>query len=334
MSRPRKAVADYFPHYVNHGKTMFTIENEYGNDGYTFWFKLLEQLAGAEHHYLDCNDIGTWKYMLAKSKIKNETAISILETCSSMGAINQDLWKYKIIRSDNLIENLGSLYNRREVTLLSNNEVLALCKEKSPSPIVTVYSNPQREIKDRNEDKNKEAKIKKNEQKREERISKGNPRSPEDPADISDATAVSNIKRQLLLEEESMTAADDLDQTYQGTQRVEIRTYTSPIKETEKGTEKILNNVKDDVYPNVENKGIQTRHENITDNYGWDDMIGNDSQSESIMIEPSRLENDSVLSQNGQTSTNNESVRSLKKPYQDPPKQGHKSDLIADECDW
>ena len=334
MSRPRKAVADYFPHYVNHGKTMFTIENEYGNDGYTFWFKLLEQLAGAEHHYLDCNDNATWRFMLAKSNIKNETAISILETCSSMGAINQDLWKYKIIRSDNLIENLGSLYNRREVTLLSNSEVLALCKEKSHSPIVSGYSNPQREIKDRNEDKSIKEKTKKNEQKREERIYKGNPRSPEEPADISDVTEVSTTKRQWLLEEESMTAADDLDQTYQGTQRVEIRNDTSPIKETEKRTEEILKEVKDDVYPNVENKGIQTRQEHIIDNYGWDDMIGNDGQSESIMIEPGRLENDSVLSQNGQTSTNNESVRSLKKPYQAPPTQGHKSDLVANDSEW
>ena len=48
MSRPRKAVVDYFPHYVNHGKTLFILEQKYGNDGYAFWFKLLEMLGGSD----------------------------------------------------------------------------------------------------------------------------------------------------------------------------------------------------------------------------------------------------------------------------------------------
>ena len=51
--RPKKAIVDYFPHFVSHGKTMFTIEMKYGNDGYAFWFKLLEILGSTENHYID-----------------------------------------------------------------------------------------------------------------------------------------------------------------------------------------------------------------------------------------------------------------------------------------
>ena len=45
MARPLKQTVDYFPHYVNHGKTLLIIENEYGNTGYAFWFKVIELLC-------------------------------------------------------------------------------------------------------------------------------------------------------------------------------------------------------------------------------------------------------------------------------------------------
>ncbi len=184
MSRPKKAVADYFPHYVNHGKTMYTIENKYGNNGYAFWFKLLEQLGGAEHHYLDCNDTGTWEFILAKSKINSETAISILDTCSSLGAINQDLWKYKIIRSDNLIANLSSLYSRREIMVMGNEEVLGLCNQKSHSSSVSSNKNPQSEVNNSQVNLSIKMETESNEQKQGEGISKGNPRISKNPAVI------------------------------------------------------------------------------------------------------------------------------------------------------
>jgi hypothetical protein len=148
MSRPKKAVVDYFPHYVNHGKTMFTIESKYGNDGYSFWFKILELLGGAEHHFLDCNDTETWEFLLAKTKVSENTAESILDTCSKLGAIDQQLWNNKIIRSDNFIENLDSVYKRREVSVYSNEDVLSSCKQKSQSMGVSSNKKPQSKVKD------------------------------------------------------------------------------------------------------------------------------------------------------------------------------------------
>jgi len=48
MARPNKQGVDYFPHFVNHGKTMFILEEKFGNNGYAFWFKLLELLGKEE----------------------------------------------------------------------------------------------------------------------------------------------------------------------------------------------------------------------------------------------------------------------------------------------
>ncbi len=65
MARPKKQVVDYFPHVCSQGKTMFILEQKYGNNGYAFWFKLLELLGDAPGHFLDINDGGTWEFIQA-----------------------------------------------------------------------------------------------------------------------------------------------------------------------------------------------------------------------------------------------------------------------------
>ena len=184
MSRPRKAIVDYFPHYVNHGKTMFTIENKYGNDGYACWFKVLELLGASEHHFIDCNDIETWEFLLAKTRVNENTAISILDTCAKLGAIDQELWNNKIVRSHNFIENLSSVYNRREVSLYSKEDVLSFCRQKSNSLGVTSNKYPQSKVKDNLVDESEGE-----ETRAEERIVKENPKpnpEPDEKAEIQD----------------------------------------------------------------------------------------------------------------------------------------------------
>ena len=307
---------------------MFTIETKFGNDGYAFWFKLLEQLAGAEHHYLDCNDIGTWEYLLAKSKFESKTANDILDICSNLGAINQNLWNHRIIRSDTLLANLGSLYNRRGVAPLGNDEVLLLCKQKSDSTTVSVSKNPQRETKEKNEDIIMKTKVNRSEQKREERIPKGNPKSSEKPADISDVSEVSNFKTELLLEEEYISVAADLDQVFEDTMRGELRTVTSPIKEAEAKNCVTPNGVIDEGFIEFGNEEVKPKHESITDTYGWNEMLGNESQSESMVIEPTRLED------NEQLNVKNEAEKNLLENIQTPPRQSQKSALIEDGSEW
>ena len=51
MTRPMKKGVDYFPHACVHGQTMFILEQRWGNDGYAFWFKLLEMLGTTEGHF-------------------------------------------------------------------------------------------------------------------------------------------------------------------------------------------------------------------------------------------------------------------------------------------
>lgn len=63
MGRSNRQTADYFPHYVGEkSRTKFILEKNWGNDGYAFWFKLLELLCAADGQYYDC-----WDKMSAKA---------------------------------------------------------------------------------------------------------------------------------------------------------------------------------------------------------------------------------------------------------------------------
>lgn len=148
MARPKKAVVDYFPHYVTHGKTMFAIEGKFGNDGYAFWFKLLEMLGSTENHFIDCNDFSTWEFLLAKTRLNGETADNILAMLANCGSIDAELWQNRIIWSEHFVENLSTVYLRRRVSVYTKEDVWGLCIQKSHSTAQCVVKNPQSKVKE------------------------------------------------------------------------------------------------------------------------------------------------------------------------------------------
>jgi len=111
--RKDKNTVDYFPHYVNHGKTLFIIESKFGNDGYAAWFKILETLGNSEHHYIDCRNDTDWEFLNAKIKLMHTSLQDVLDLCAKLGAINQKLWKNRVIFSENFVKNIEDAYNRR-----------------------------------------------------------------------------------------------------------------------------------------------------------------------------------------------------------------------------
>lgn len=113
MTRPRKDVVDYFPHYCVHKSTMFILEQRYGNDGYAFWFKLLEQLGSTEGHFIDCNDQMQWEFLQAKTRIAGDICAEIIGTLCRLKAIDAELWEKRIIWSDNFIKQVAEVYRNR-----------------------------------------------------------------------------------------------------------------------------------------------------------------------------------------------------------------------------
>ena len=87
MGRSNRQTADYFPHYVGEkSRTKFILEKNWGNDGYAFWFKLLELLCAADGQYYDCWDKMGWEYLLAVTGVTAETAEAISKKAGAITA--------------------------------------------------------------------------------------------------------------------------------------------------------------------------------------------------------------------------------------------------------
>lgn len=117
MSRPKKQTVDYFPHYCNHKSTMFIVEQKYGNNGYAFWFKLLEMLGDTEGHIIDCRNSAKWEFLQAKTRTPENTCIKLLDLLAKLEAIDSNLWKEKVIWSDNFITGIAEVYRNRRVEI-------------------------------------------------------------------------------------------------------------------------------------------------------------------------------------------------------------------------
>jgi hypothetical protein len=105
---------EYFPHFVQPGKTLFILKSRFRNDGYAFWFQLLELLCNTENHYYDCRDENSWQYLLAQTGVNEITGTEILNLLSSIGKIDPELWKLRVIWCENLVKNLDDVYKKRK----------------------------------------------------------------------------------------------------------------------------------------------------------------------------------------------------------------------------
>lgn len=119
MGRPRKQTVDYFPHFVStDSKTKFILEQTWGNDGYAFWFKLLELLGRSDGHCYDCSDVASTKYLSALTRTSDSTTEEILNTLADLGNIDRELWKeHRLIWCQSFVDNLQDVYSKRTAVI-------------------------------------------------------------------------------------------------------------------------------------------------------------------------------------------------------------------------
>ena len=163
MARPQKKTVEYFPHYAKSGRTIYILEAKYGNDGYAFWFKLLELLCDTEGQVYDCGNAVNWEFLTAKTRVTSEKAEEILDTLASLCAIDGDLWKeHRTIWVENLINHLSSVYSKRNVELPKkptfitddgNAAQMELSERKPEIPAVPEAETPQSKVKESKENK-------------------------------------------------------------------------------------------------------------------------------------------------------------------------------------
>jgi hypothetical protein len=114
MGRKQSNTVDYFPHFAEPGKTVFILKSRFGNDGYAFWFQLLEVLCKEENHFYDCRGEAEWQYLLARTGVSEETGRELLNILATLGKIDRTLWQKKVIWCSKLVVNLADVYKKRE----------------------------------------------------------------------------------------------------------------------------------------------------------------------------------------------------------------------------
>jgi hypothetical protein len=155
MGRHQSNTVEYFPHIAKHGKTLFILKSRFGNDGYAFWFQLLEILCLAENHYYDCRDEEAWQYLLSVTGVDEISGTQILSLLAKLGKIDAELWDTKMIWCQKLVSNLEDVYKKRGRPVpqrprqLDNNHETATDKTIAATEIhKSVTETPQSKVKE------------------------------------------------------------------------------------------------------------------------------------------------------------------------------------------
>ena len=156
MARAKKDKVDYFPHIVTGGKTIFILEQKFGNDGYAFWFKLLELLGDTKGHYFCTSNYSEWQFLIAKSRVTEQIATEILDTLAELEAIDKELWEEKIIWVQKFVDNISDVYVKRKQDVPKKP---LSCSSNDTTTGVSVPEMRQRKVKESkvNESKEKES---------------------------------------------------------------------------------------------------------------------------------------------------------------------------------
>jgi len=112
--RPEKYTVDYFQHDCIPKGTIKALEDKWKNNGYAFWYKLLETLGSSENHILNLNEKGKLLLLSLKTFMTNDQCFEILNLLSELEAIDPELWENKIVWCPNFVKRVTHLYTKRK----------------------------------------------------------------------------------------------------------------------------------------------------------------------------------------------------------------------------
>lgn len=137
MAREQRKDVDYFPHPCGHGRKMSIIQGKYGNDGYSTWFKLLEELGKANNHYLDISEETTLMYLAINFRISEELTMDILNDLAKLGAIDKFLFEnHKVIWSQKFANSIEDAYRNRKGKIFQYSDILNEISSKNEQSYV------------------------------------------------------------------------------------------------------------------------------------------------------------------------------------------------------
>lgn len=148
MARPIKEGMDYFPHDTNAStdKKIEALRAIHGNDGYAFYFIMLEQIYQEPNFELLISDAETREEMLQilsrKTAVTPEKFNQILNTAIKWGCFDKELYEQKgILTSNGIKKRAGVVLEKRnkmrvkyqqDKEIISDAETTQETKEETP----------------------------------------------------------------------------------------------------------------------------------------------------------------------------------------------------------
>jgi len=145
MARTQKDIVNYFPHdaYASaKSDTVTVLQSKYGNDGYAFWFKLLEKLATTDGHYIDLKNPARLQVFMAKMGVEKLLGVEMLNLLVEMEAIDKELWESRVIWCQNLVDNVADVYKNRRREIPTKPLTTGGNQITTPRKAITTSSQP------------------------------------------------------------------------------------------------------------------------------------------------------------------------------------------------
>ena len=128
MARPLKEGMDYFPHDTDaaNDEKIEVLRSLYGNDGYAFYFIMLERIYRSKNFEINVSDAETreetYQILSRKVSVTRERFDQILQTALKWGCFNQQWYDEKgIISSDGIKKRSGTVTEKRAAMRIKYN---------------------------------------------------------------------------------------------------------------------------------------------------------------------------------------------------------------------
>lgn len=144
MARPKKEGMDYFPHDTDavNDEKIESLRFLYGNDGYAFYFILLERIYRAKEFELDISDAETIQILSRKVGVNEEKFLQMLETSLKRNCFDRAAYEErKVLTSEGIKKRASVVVEKRvkmrdkyqqDKEIVSDAETPQETKEKTP----------------------------------------------------------------------------------------------------------------------------------------------------------------------------------------------------------
>ncbi|PTM58356.1 DUF4373 domain-containing protein [Desmospora activa] len=119
MARPKKEGMDYFPHDTDavNDEKIEALRMLYGNDGYAFYFILLERIYRTNDFELDISDTETMQILCRKVDVTPEKFNSMLETSLKWGCFDRESYEKRGVLTSSGIKKRADVVVQKRVKM-------------------------------------------------------------------------------------------------------------------------------------------------------------------------------------------------------------------------